>query len=172
VKHVTNPPVVGKELRFETELPLNGQLGISLIKGPAFHDPRERGPNAGGLLSSQTVQMKKAEMVLHLVFREPVEIRYATTTTVCPPPTSHSPTQIKLCATFQRVQNVGYLPRSRCTGSSRGKLVYVVAAWGQLSKPWAKQSFVVSDGHLIRPDIYRASLVGRSSNDEAQASMQ
>jgi hypothetical protein len=94
VKHVKNRPVVGKGLRFETELPLSGQWGFSLIKGPAFHDPRERGPNAGGLLNSQTMQKKKAEMVLHLVFREPAEILYATTTPFCPPPTSHSPNQV------------------------------------------------------------------------------
>lgn len=111
-------------------------MGISLIERPAFHDPRERGPNAGGLLTSQTTQTKKAMMVLHLVFREPAEILYATTTPVCPPPTSDSPIQI-VCDTPTGSKR-GYLPRSRCTASSRGKLVYVVAALGQLSKPWAK----------------------------------
>lgn len=71
--------------------PTEWLIGLSLIEGPAFHDPRERGPTAGGLLNSQTMQTKKAMMVLHLVFREPAEILYATTTPVCPPPTSHPP---------------------------------------------------------------------------------
>jgi hypothetical protein len=91
VKHVNEPPVVGKGLRFETELPLKWSIGDQFDQRAAFHDPRERGPNAGGLLNSQTMQTKKVMMVLHLVFREPTEVLYATTTPVCPPPTSHPP---------------------------------------------------------------------------------
>jgi hypothetical protein len=102
-------------------------MGDQFEQRPAFHDPRERGPNAGGLLNSQMMQTKKAEMVLHLVFREPAEILYATTTPFCPPPTSHSPNQV-MCD----------VP----TGSKRGlsstltlhrfvswKPVYLVATW-------------------------------------------
>lgn len=141
-----------------------------MIERPAFHDPRERGPNAGGLLTSQTMQTKKAMMVLHLVFREPAEILYATTTLFVP----HQPQtpQFRLCATLQRVQNVAIFHVHAAPLRLAGSSSMWSQRWDSSRSRGQKQSLVVSDGHLIRPDIYRASLVRRSSNDEAQASVQ
>lgn len=53
----------------------------------------------------------------------------------------------------------------RLVGSSSPK----GAAWGQLSKPWARGWFVVSDEHLIKGEYLQSLAHGRSSNDEAQA---
>jgi hypothetical protein len=101
-------------------------------------------------------------MVLQLVFREPAEILHATTTPVCPPPFSNCPNPRRLCVArlSDSYQPGLFSARSRSTCSSRGKLVSKVAASGRLSKPWERGSFVVSDGTLSGPAIYRASLVG------------
>jgi hypothetical protein len=115
----------------------------------------------------------KAKMVLQLVFREPAEILHATSTPVCSPHRFltlqiHADYVLHDCPTGTNVVNL-FSARSRYTRSSRGKLVSTVAAWGQLSKPWARGSFDVSDGHLIKAGYIQSLARGRSSNDEAQA---
>lgn len=79
---------------------MSGQLEISLIKGPSFLDLREAWPSSGHPPPEQpNVRMKKEEMVLQLVFREPAETLHATTAPACPSPFSHSPNprRVTLC---------------------------------------------------------------------------
>lgn len=57
--------------------------------------------------------------------------------------------------------SVYFSARPRCTRSSRGKLVSKGAAWGQLSKPWARGSVCCfRRATLSQRDTYRASLMG------------
>jgi hypothetical protein len=113
------------------------------------------------------VRIKKEEMVLQLVFRKPTETLHATTAPVCPPPFSlPKSTQSMCCTTVRRL--AGYkrgrsiFPRVhaalvRLVGSSSPK----GAAWGQLSKPWARGSVCrFRRATLSQRDTYRASLMG------------
>jgi hypothetical protein len=173
-KQVKDQPVIGRGLRFETatfKAPVSGQPGISLITEPASPGPSGAWPECGQPPEHQTGGRRKRRWSYSWCFESrrksfmrrprrlvtPTEFRSQSTHKMC-------------CTTVRRVRQSLFSARSRFTRSSRGRLVSKFVAWAQLSKPWARESFVVSDGHLIKTGYIQSLARGRSSSNEAQAS--